>query len=283
MIVIQVNFGSSNYSFCLTFRNGFKRSSVSAGFSEFNFKENYVIAIGTDIVELTGNHNVDVGKAAAIDTLKLYHENNLQTFGGGENAEDAKKPLEISQKDTHITWLGFNLSTTKAGAGGATDTLPGANLYDEETAKAQIAAAKANNDFVIVDVQYYECYCYPDGFVEHEICDLPINSGESDWPSQEEFFKHLIDLGADMVVGTQAHQPQTFELYNDKPIYYGLGNLFFDQTYWPGTERSLILTHYFYHGRLLQTVVTPTVYDESLQTTPMSKEDATAFLSRLAR
>ncbi len=240
-------------------------------------------AIGTDIVELTGNHNVDVGKAAALDTLKLYHENNLQTFGGGENAEDAKKPLEINQKNNKITWLGFNLSTTKAGGGGATDTLPGANLYNEETAKTQIKEAKARGDFVIVDVQYYECYCYPDGFVEHEICDLPINAGESDWPSQEEFFKHLIDLGADLVVGTQAHQPQTFELYNGKPIYYGLGNLFFDQTYWPGTERSLILTHYFWNGKLLQTVITPTVYNESLRTTPMSEDEAAAFLARLAR
>lgn len=240
-------------------------------------------AIGTDIVELTGNHNVDVGKAAALDTLKLYHENNLLTFGGGEDAKDAKKPLEIDQKNTKITWLGFNLSTTKAGAGGATDDLPGANLYDEDIAKSQIAEAKASGDFVIVDVQYYECYCYPDGFVEHEICDLPINAGESDWPSQEGFFKHLIDLGADMVVGTQAHQPQTFELYNNKPIYYGLGNLFFDQTYWPGTERSLILTHYFYNGKLLQTVITPTVYNETLQTAPMPEAEASAFISRLAR
>ena len=240
-------------------------------------------AIGTDIIELTGNHNVDVGRAAALDTLKLYRENGLLTFGGGENAEDAKKSLEIDQKNTRITWLGFNLSTTKAGAGGATDSLPGANLYDEKTASAQITAAKERGDFVIVDVQYYECYCYPDGFVEHEICDLPINAGESDWPEQEAFFKHLIDLGADLVVGTQAHQPQAFELYNNKPIYYGLGNLFFDQTYWPGTERSLILTHYFWNGKLLQTVITPTVYHESLQTAPMSEEEAAAFLARLSR
>lgn len=240
-------------------------------------------AIGTDIVELTGNHNVDVGKAAALDTIKLYEENNLKTFGGGKDADNAAKPLEISQKNTNITWLGFNLSTTKAGGGGATDTLPGANLYNEETAKAQIAAAKAKGDFVIVDIQYYECYCYPDGFEEYETCDYPINAGESDWPEQEAFFKHLIDLGADMVVGTQAHQPQTFELYNDKPIYYGLGNLFFDQTYWPGTERSLILTHYFWNGKLLQTVITPTIYNESLQTTPMSEDAATAFLSRLTK
>ena len=240
-------------------------------------------AIGTDIVELTGNHNVDVGKAAALDTLKLYQDNGLLTFGGGADAKDAETPLRLNEKNTPITWLGFNLSTTKAGSGGATSTLPGANLYDEKTAKEQIASAKANGDFVIVDVQYFECYCYPEGFVEYETCDMPISPGESEWPEQEAFFKHLIDLGADMVVGTQAHQPQTFELYNGKPIYYGLGNLFFDQVYWPGTERSLVLTHYFWDGQLFQTAITPTVYDESYQTTPMSETDAQAFITRLTK
>lgn len=240
-------------------------------------------AIGTDIVELTGNHNVDVGKNAALDTLKLYHEDGLKTFGGGKNAEDAEIPLELNEKGAKITWLGFNLSTTKAGAGGATKDGPGANIYDEETAKKQIQTAKDNGDFVIVDIQYFECYCYPEGFVEYETCDSPIAPGESGWPEQEAFFKHLIDLGADLVVGTQAHQPQTFELYNDKPIYYGLGNLFFDQTYWPGTERSLILTHYFWDGKLIQTKVTPTVYDKSLQTTIMPNTQAAAFISRLTK
>ncbi|MBQ9029788.1 CapA family protein [Candidatus Saccharibacteria bacterium] len=240
-------------------------------------------AIGTDIVELTGNHNVDVGKNAALDTLKLYHEDGLKTFGGGKNAEDAETPLELNEKGTKITWLGYNLSTTKAGAGGATKDSPGANIYDDETAKKQIQTAKANGDFVIVDIQYFECYCYPEGFVEYETCDYPIAPGESEWPEQEAFFKHLIDLGADLVVGTQAHQPQTFELYNNKPIYYGLGNLFFDQTYWPGTERSLILTHYFWNGKLIQTKITPTVYDEALQTTIMPEAQANAFISRLTK
>jgi len=105
-------------------------------------------------------------------------------------------------------------------------------------------------------------------------CDAPISG-------QEEFFRELIDFGADMVVGTQAHQPQTYEFYNGKPIYYGLGNLFFDQTYWPGTERGIILTHYFYNGKLLQTRLAPTVYDEDLQVETMDTDSAEQFLTRL--
>ena len=96
-------------------------------------------------------------------------------------------------------------------------------------------------------------------------------------------FSHLIDLGADMVVGTSAHQPQTFELYNNGVIYYGLGNLFFDQVWWPGTTRSLVLAHYFYNGKLLQTKIVPTVYDSSLKTKLLDKETSQWLLQRLLK
>ena len=105
-------------------------------------------------------------------------------------------------------------------------------------------------------------------------CDKPI-------PNQQEFFRHLIDLGADMVVGTSAHQPQTYELYHGKPIFYGLGNLFFDQIYWPDTRRSLILTHYFDGQKYIQTRISPTIYDETLKTRLLNTAETQDFLNRL--
>ena len=234
-----------------------------------------ITAIGTDIVELTGNHNNDWSPSANLDTLKKYKEDELLTFGGGEDEETAKIPLELSEKDTHITWIGVNKSTsTKANGQGASGDKPGANIYDEATTKAQIAAAKEKGNFVLVDVQFAECYSYPAEGTEMPSCDAPI-------AGQKAFFRELIDMGADMVVGTQAHQPQTYEIYEGKPIYYGLGNLFFDQTYWPGTTRGIILTHYFYKGKLLQTRLSPTKYGNTYQTALMDEENADAFLARL--
>ena len=84
-----------------------------------------------------------------------------------------------------------------------------------------------------------------------------------------------------MVVGTSAHQPQTFELYGDGVIYYGLGNLFFDQAWWPGTTRSLVLENYFYQDKLLQTRLTPTIYDQNLQTKLLDEDTAKWFIGRL--
>ena len=228
--------------------------------------------IGLDIVELTGNHNQDCGNEAAIETIDTYRENNIQIVGGGKNAEEAAVPLEIDEKDTNITFLAYNLST-----GGATyGETPGANQYDEDNAVSEINAAKDRGDFIIVDIQYYECSSY-DFTYENTACDY-ANSAAGD---QIGLFRHLIDLGADLVVGTSAHQPQTFELYEDGAIYYGLGNLFFDQSWWPGTTRSLILAHYFYNGKLLQTKIVPTVYDDDLQTRLLDEETGRWFIKRL--
>ena len=231
-------------------------------------------AIGLDIVELTGNHNQDCGNEAASDTIDIYEQNNIKMVGGGRNATEAAIPLKINEKGNNITFLAYNLST-----GGATygDT-PGANQYYEETAAAEIAEAKERGDFVLVDVQYYECSNYDTSY-ENTACDY-ADSAAGD---QVGFFRHLIDLGADMVVGTSAHQPQTFELYGNSTIYYGLGNLFFDQVWWPGTTRSLILEHYFYNGKLLQTRIKPTVYDSNMQTELMDSDTAEWFIERLIK
>ncbi len=227
---------------------------------------------GIDIIELTGNHNQDCGDESALATLTQYANLGIKTFGGGATADEAAKPLQISEKGNNITLLGYNLST-----GGYTlDDTPGANFYTPEKAQADITAAKARGDFIIVDVQYYECNNY-DSTVENTACDY-ANSAAGD---QIGLFRELIDMGADVVVGTAAHQPQTYELYGNGVIYYGLGNLFFDQYWWPGTTRSLMLIHYFYQGKLLQTRIVPTVYDHNFQTEIMDAETAAWFIERL--
>lgn len=229
-------------------------------------------AIGLDIVELTGNHNQDCGDEAALTTIEQYQALGIKTVGGGVSAVAAAEPLLLNEKGNNITLLGYNLST-----GGYTlDNTPGANFYTPEKAAADIAAAKARGDFIIIDIQYYECSAYASE-TEDPTCDR-ADSAAGD---QVGFFRELIDMGADVVVGTAAHQPQTYELYNDGVIYYGLGNLFFDQVWWPGTTRSLILAHYFYEGRLLQTRIIPTVYDETLQVELMDTATAEAFIDRL--
>lgn len=228
--------------------------------------------IGLDVVELTGNHNQDCGDVAALETIDTYTANGIKIVGGGKTADEARVPLNISMKDNNFTMLAFNEST-----GGATyDDTPGANQYDAGIAARQISEAKARGDSVIVDIQYYECNAYASEY-EDPTCD----AADSAAGDQVGLFRELIDMGADVVVGTSAHQAQTYEVYNNGVIYYGLGNLFFDQIWWPGTTRSLILAHYFYKDKLVQTRIVPTVYDSNMQTRLLDEETSKWWLNRL--
>ena len=230
---------------------------------------------GVDVVELTGNHNNDFGRQINVDSINTYRELGWSTVGGGLNAEDAAKPYVVNKKDSTVAILAYNYPDSPNGVAIATESGAGANGFDFTRIEADIAAQKAaGTQSVIVDVQFWECYAYPDGYVEYPICDQPITD-------QQEVFRKIVDLGADMVVGTSAHQPQTFEFYNGKPIYYGLGNLYFEQTQWPGTERGIILTHYYQKGKLLQTKLTPTVYDDDFQVRIMDADETEYQLDRL--
>ncbi len=176
--------------------------------------------IGLDIVELTGNHNVDCGAEDAISTYEKYQELDIKTVGGGRNAVEAELPLRFGAKGTNVTMLAYNQSTGGATLGDA----PGANQYYPENAQTRIREAKERGDFIIVDdVQFNECNAYDD-VNENTYCDR-ADSAPGD---QVGLFQSLVDMGTDVVVGTSAHQTQTFEQYNGGEIYYGLGNVFFD-------------------------------------------------------
>ena len=204
-----------------------------------------ITTIGTDVVELTGNHNNDTGSDNNLKTLAKYRELGLKTVGGGANLEQAKQPLDLNSS---IRLLAYNHSTSSVANGQlATTNSPGANPYSEEQFKADLASAKAENKFTIVNIQFFECYAYPDQPVAFPTCDQPIQN----------------------------------QLYNQKPIYYGLGNLFFDQIYWPDTTRSLILTHYFDQNKLLQTRISPTSYDQTFRPRLLDSNESQTFLARL--
>jgi poly-gamma-glutamate synthesis protein (capsule biosynthesis protein) len=208
---------------------------------------------GVDIVELTGNHNNDFGSEYNKKTIETYTSLGMRYFGGGLNSEDASKVLYEEVNGSTIAFVGYNYYDTMLGTlalAGADRA--GANSYSVEKLKADIAEANEKADVVVVTFQFQECWSYPATDVIYPPCYRPIVV-----PDQEGVFKQAIDFGADIVVGTQAHQPQTYELYGDGVIFYGLGNLYFDQINWIGTRQGLVLSHYFYDGQYIQTKITP--------------------------
>jgi len=189
--------------------------------------------MGTDVVELSGDHFADYKAVAMYETLDIYRKNNLLYYGGGYNVEDGRKPLLMEVNGNKIMFIACNYKTIYASA---TDTVPGAVPCDFPYMTEQIKYYRSQGYLPISSFQYHE-------FAEPEAR-----------PQQKIDFRRMADAGALVVSGSQAHVPQVMEFYNGGFIHYGLGNLFFDQMdpRGPGfTEKEFIDRHVFYDGRYL--------------------------------
>ena len=192
--------------------------------------------IGTDVVELTGNHFADYGPQAMLETLAIYRANNLPYYGGGEDLLDARKPLLMEKNGTKFAFIGCNYPD-RGKFPTANETRPGAAPCDYDYMTAKITELRSEGYLVIATFQYTE-----------SDSQIPFEPQITD-------FRRLSDAGAIVVSGSQAHMPQTMEFYNDSFIHYGLGNLFFDQMGGAGTSslkrREFLDRHVFYDGRYL--------------------------------
>lgn len=221
-------------------------------------------ACGFDIIELTGNHNNDYGFKANLQSLQLYRKNGMRYFGGGKDLQESQKILYLKTSKAKLNrqtaLLGYNEANVvyKIDLPLAKEKLPGANPFDMKRMESDIRAARKKASTVIVDFQFAECYAYKPK--NNDDCYLPMTN-----PDQKKVFRKAIDFGADIVVGTQAHQPQVIEKYKKGVIFYGLGNLFFDQIRWEGTRQGMILVHVFFNGVYKTTIVYPTYYDKNMQ------------------
>ena len=191
-------------------------------------------ALRANIIELTGNHNLDRGIAPYLKALNWYKQNDMKYFGGGANSNEAYSPLILTLKDsTRIAWIGFN---ERCPLGECADIGPGANRYSDAKAKSMIdSLRKAGINTIIACVQFSEV----DGYTPHT--------------AQRTISKRLIDYGADILIGSQAHVVQEIGMHKGKMLFYGTGNFLFDQTYTPEVRRAFFLQCAFYNGRLIHT------------------------------
>ncbi len=186
--------------------------------------------IGTDVIELTGNHLSDWGTDNLLRTIDMYEAAGMDYFGGGRNAADAARAAIIEHNDNRIALVGCNYFGPVYSW--ATEDVPGSRQCTADFFE-QIARLNEEGYVVIATQQYTEYYQYP-----------PM-------PQQEVDFRAIADAGAAAVSGSQGHHAQGFDLYNGAFIHYGLGNLFFDQMDNLGTRQAFVDIYNVYDGRLL--------------------------------
>jgi len=224
--------------------------------------------VGTDIVELTGDHFADRGTQAMLDTLQMYRDNNIPYYGGGANEEEGRKPVLMEVNGNKIAFMGCNGKVSYTFVK-ATSFRPGAADCDYEFFAQQIQDVVAQGYMVIFTFQHEECYhsgpCY----------------------KHEEGFHAVADAGATIVSGSQAHYPHLMEFRGDIFIHFGLGNLFFDQMTYElpdgsvidGTRREFIDRHVFYDGKYIGTELLTAMLEDFSRPRPMNERERAQFLS----
>jgi poly-gamma-glutamate synthesis protein (capsule biosynthesis protein) len=216
--------------------------------------------IGVDLVELTGNHELDYGVDAFRETLNLYRQNDLSYYGGGENLEEARKPLLIEHNGNRLAFIGCNAVGPESDL--ATKNLPGAASCDMDKLENQVRDLRRQGYLPVVTFQHFE---------------FGIFDGYKPQSAQRIDFQRIAAAGALIVSGSQAHYPQTMTFIGNNFVHYGLGNLFFDQMD-KENRREFIDRHIFYNGRYISTELLTAMLEDYARPRPMTLEERVQLL-----
>ncbi|MGL5830988.1 MAG: CapA family protein [Candidatus Altimarinota bacterium] len=160
-----------------------------------------------DALSLANNHSYDMGAAGLADTYELLPAGGISAFGNPKdiNEQSFWKTEVNGQK---FAFLGLNDTDFK--------------LKKLETIKL-IQQLSAEGHQVIVYIHWGVEY-------QHKPQD-----------SQVELAHSFVDAGADAVIGHHPHVVQSFEIYNQAPIFYSLGNAIFDQYFSSAVQEGLFI------------------------------------------
>jgi len=222
--------------------------------------------VGTDVVELTGNHTRDHGSPPFLNTLDMYNQRGWAYFGGGADLADSQKSIQITHNGNRLAFIGCNF----AGPDFAWATLdrPGSAPCDFAFLQAEVSRLRALGSLPVVTFQYNEYY-------------MPYPT-----PYEREDFRLMAEAGAVIVSGSQSHVPAAMEFYGPSLLHYGLGNLFFDQMAYPlpngemtdATRNLFIDRHVFYNGRYINTELLTYRLEDYSRPRPMTANERRLFL-----
>ncbi len=216
---------------------------------------------GFNMATLANNHFYDYGDTGVRDTLTACANEGLDVVGGGFNATEASKTF--IKEINGVKFAFINCCENEFSI--ATDQTAGSNPINPVRQFNAISEAKAVSDKIIVIVHGGpEGYRYPT-------------------PRMKELYRFYIDSGADAVINHHQHCYSGYEVYKEKPIFYGLGNFCFDsnrpqRTKWnEGYIVQLIFNESFVDFRLIPYIQGLEMPGVQL----MSGDDLTSFESTI--
>lgn len=171
-------------------------------------------------VNLANNHIMDYGEDAFLKTIQFLEKNSIKYFGAGNESNNFNNPCFIDFAKKKVALLGYSCISTNGVFGKG--ALNGSAILDERKVIQDIQFAKKQAEVIIVSFHWGD---------EH------IKAPK---PEDIMIARNIIDAGADLLIGHHAHVIQSFEQYQGKYIFYGLGNFIFPdfevQAYYDGKK-----------------------------------------------
>lgn len=162
-----------------------------------------------DAFNLANNHIMDQGNLGFQQTIKNINELQSSYFGAGEDLYKSRTPLIIELGKHKIAILSYCCYSTNSEHYADLSTIGPAPIIFEYI-NEDVEKIKGDVDFIYVMLHWG---------VENEF-----------YPTYDQvaLARKIIDLGVDGIIGGHTHTIQSFETYNNKEIFYSIGNLFFN-------------------------------------------------------
>ncbi len=186
---------------------------------QFNFKSPPTAllafqAAGVDVVNQANNHSVDFGQPGLTDTLLAKAASPIPIIGVGANATEAYTPFRTEVRGQRIAMFGATdvMGEEHVASWTATDAQPGIASTKYESEARMIASIQLERpvaDTIVVFLHWG---------VERVGCATD---------RQKALARALVDAGADIVVGSHAHQLEGAGRLGTAFVGYGLGNFAF--------------------------------------------------------
>ncbi|RLC36088.1 hypothetical protein DRH27_05770, partial [Candidatus Falkowbacteria bacterium] len=203
---------------------------------------------GFNFFSLANNHFADQGERGIIETRKNLDDLGVNYTGcqDGIAGECSSKIIEINNKK--IGMASFSMVYSR---------------LDDEKISSIISNLASSSDLVIVNIHWGKEY-------EHNYNTV-----------QQQTAYELIDSGADIIIGHHPHVVQGIEIYNNKFIFYSLGNFVFDQYFSSDTQEGLAVGILLKEASL--TCELFPLKSRLSQTELMNKEEIKEFFNKIIR
>ncbi|MCF7906655.1 CapA family protein [Patescibacteria group bacterium] len=219
---------------------------------------------GFNLLSLANNHTGNKGETGFLKTFETLENENINFIGAGINIEESYAGKIIDVSGLKIGFLAyvddmFTHISQKPGI----DSPGSSSMQDSDLEKDIENIKNKGAEYVIISMHSgHEYHATPNWY-------------------QEAFTKEAIDFGADLIIGHHPHVIQTVEKYNDKYIFYSLGNFIFDQMWSEETKQGLIVKFYFNEFDIEKIRLIPVMIENYAKPRVADYEESKIILDRL--